>query len=306
MNPNTPLRRAARRAFGNAYLLLTFMALFWAGNQVLGRAVTGHVPPILFSFLRWALAAIIILPAAWPYLRRDWPVLRANWMLLAFLGIIGGGIFNTLQYIGLNYTTALNGLVLNSTGPIFIAIACFFIFGDRLTPIQMLGTVLSFTGVMVVIADGNFEALLNLTLNRGDLILLVAMASTGLYTAYLRKRPNIHWLSFLAAQFVAAALFNVPLVIAEAAMGARPELTLFSFLAIAYVAIFPSIVSYFCFIRGVELIGGVRAGIFIHLIPLFGALLAVGLLGEPLLTSNVIGFILIIAGVALTSRKPSD
>jgi drug/metabolite transporter (DMT)-like permease len=303
MTFNASLRRAAVSTFGNAYLLLTFMALFWAGNQVLGRAVAGHIPPVLFSFARWTLAALIVLPFAWPYLKRDWPELRANWKLLTFLGVLGGGAFNTLQYIGLNYTTALNSLVLNSTGPIFIAITCFLIFGDRLTFVQLLGTALSFIGVMVVITRGSLEMLTGLTLNRGDLILLLAMSTTGLYTAFLRKRPNIHWLSFLCAQFVASSLFNVPLAIAEGFTGARPELTLFTILSVAYVAIFPGVVSYLCYIRGVELIGGVRAGIFMHLIPLFGALLAVGLLGEPLLMSHIVGFVLIIGGVALTSRK---
>lgn len=299
------LRRLADKAFNNAHLLLSLMALFWAGNQVLGRAAAGHIPPVALSFLRWSLAALIVLPFALPHLRRDWPVVREKWLFLGFLGVIGGGAFNTLQYIGLNYTTALNSLVLNSTGPILIAIACVVIFKDRLTVRQMLGTVVSMAGVLVVVSRGELELLMTLSLNRGDLLILFAMFITAIYTAYLRLRPNIHWITFLFCMFLASGLFNLPLVLIEMiAFGKFVQPTIFTVLAIGYVSIFPSILSYFCFTRGVELIGGVRAGIFMHLIPLFGALMAIGLLGEPLALFHIVGFALILGGVALTSRKP--
>jgi drug/metabolite transporter (DMT)-like permease len=299
------LPRLAEKAFDNAYLLLSLMALFWAGNQVLGRAVAGHVPPVALSFLRWSLATLILLPFAMPHLRRDWPVVRQKWLFLGFLGVIGGGAFNTLQYIGLNYTTALNSLVLNSMAPIMIAIACVLLFKDRLTVTQMVGTVISLTGALVVVARGKPEVLATLSLNRGDLMILFAMAITAVYTAYLRLRPEIHWITFLFTMFLASGLFNLPLVLIEMfVFGQFVQPTLFTVLAIAYVSIFPSILSYLCFTRGVELIGGVRAGIFMHLIPLFGALMAIGLLGEPLAAFHIVGFVLILTGVALTSRKP--
>jgi drug/metabolite transporter (DMT)-like permease len=297
------LHRLAASAFNNAYLLLVFMAFFWAGNQIVGRAAAGHIPPVALSFLRWSLATALVLPFAWTHLQRNWPIVRDNWHFLAFLGVIGGGAFNTLQYIGLNYTTALNALVLNSTGPILIALSCFVIFGDRLAFNQVAGTLVSTIGVLVVISQGSLAVLLSLTLNKGDLLLLLAMSTTGVYAAYLRQRPKIHWLSFLFSLFFASALFNAPLVLIEIYLGFRFELSPFTVLAVGYVAIFPSILAYMCFTRGVELIGAVRAGIFLHLIPLFGALLAIGLLGEPLRAYHVIGILLILAGVALTNRK---
>lgn len=299
------LRRLASKAFDNAYLLLTMVAVFWAGNQVLGRAAAGEIPPVALSFLRWTLATLIVLPFALPYLMRDWPVLREKWLFVGFLGVIGGGAFNTLQYIGLNYTTALNSLILNSAGPILIAVACVLIFKDRLTVAQIAGTIISMAGALVVVSRGEPETLLTLTLNKGDLLILFAMTITAIYTAYLRLRPAIHWITFLFCMFLASGLFNLPIVLVEMFVyGKYVQPTLFTFLAIAYVSIFPSILAYLCFTRGVELIGGVRAGIFMHLIPLFGALMAIVLLGEPLATFHVVGFILIIAGVALTSRKP--
>jgi drug/metabolite transporter (DMT)-like permease len=297
------LRRLTTRLYDNAYLLLSFMALCWAGNQVLGRAVAGHIPPIAYSFLRWSLATVIVFPFALPYVRRDWPVIRTHWRYLAFVGAIGGGLFNTLQYIGLNHTTALNSLVLNSTGPIFIAIASFLIFRERLTLRQAGGTAVSMGGVLGIITKGDLDVLHTLAFNIGDLLLLTGMATNGIYTALLRDRPVIHWLSFLFMLFLVSALVVLPFLMWEIATGARMEVSSFTLAALAYVAIFPSVVAYICLTRGVELIGANRSGIFLHMIPLFGALLAIGLLGEPLRVYHVVGFALILCGVALASRK---
>jgi drug/metabolite transporter (DMT)-like permease len=297
------LRRLTTRVYDNAYLLLNVMALCWAGNQVLGRAVAGHIPPITYSFLRWSLATLIVAPFALPHVWRDWSVIRTDWRYLTFVGAIGGGLFNTLQYIALNRTTALNSVVLNSTGPIFIAMASFVIFHDRLTVRQASGAAVSMAGVLGIISKGDLEVLHALTFNDGDLLLLTGMATNGIYTALLRDRPAIHWLSFLFVLFLVSALVVLPFLVWEIASGARMQVTSFTLAAVAYTAIFPSIVAYICLTRGVELIGANRSGIFMHMIPLFGALLAIGLLGEPLRVFHVIGFALILCGVALASRK---
>ena len=246
---------------------------------------------------------MIVLPSRFPHVRRDWPVIRTRWRYLAFVGAIGGGLFNTLQYIGLNHTTALNSVVLNSTGPIFIAMASFLIFRERLTLRQAGGTAVSMAGVLGIITKGDLDVLHTLAFNNGDLLLLTGMATNGIYTALLRDRPVIHWLSFLFMLFLVSALVVLPFLMWEIASGARMEVTSFTLAAVGYVAIFPSVVAYICLTRGVELIGANRSGIFLHMIPLFGALLAIGLLGEPLRVFHVIGFALILCGVALASRK---
>lgn len=291
------------RLYDNAVLLLVGMALFWAGNQVLGRAVVGQIPPVLYAFLRWAGATLLILPFAWPHLARDAPVIATRWRYLLAIGVVGGGLFNTLQYIGLNHTSAMNSLVLNSTGPIFIGLACFIAFRDRISLRQMAGIAISMSGVLVIITRGDLAALQSFTLNPGDLLILVGMATNGFYTAYLRQRPKIHWLSFLFCLFLVSALFNLPLMLWEWSTGAAMIVSPFTLGAIAYVAIFPSILAYICFTRGVELIGGVRAGTFLHLIPVFGAALAIGLLGEPLGLYHLAGLALILAGVTLATAK---
>lgn len=298
------LARLGRSAYANAFLLLSLVSLFWAGNQIVGRAVAGEVPPILLGCLRWVLATLFILPFAWRSLKSDWPVVRANLGFLAFLGIVGGGAINTLSYIGLNYTTATNALILNSSAPIFIVLFCYLIFGDRISRLQTVGIAVSIAGVLTVVLGGDFSALTSVSLNRGDLLVMLGMASWGVYTAFLRKRPPIAPLSFAATTFAAAALANMPLVAIEALVSYPPRPSLFALLAIGYAGIFPSVIAYMFYNRSVELIGGSRAGVYTHLVPVFGAVLAFVFLGETPGLYHAVGFALILAGIWLASRAP--
>jgi len=297
-------RRLLTALFNTPYLLLTLTPLFWGGNFVLGRGVHEFFPPIALACIRWTLAFLIILPFAWPHLRRDWPVIRRHWPWLVFLGATGAGSFNTLTYIGLNHTPALNALVINSSGPVMIALASFIFFSDRLTPRQIFGIGISLVGVIVVVSKGDLQALAQLQFNNGDLWVLAAMAVWGVYTAFLRKRPaEIHWLSLAAALFGVAAAINIPLFAWENAYVRSLTLSTEALLAIGYVAIFPSILAYVFYTRGVELIGGNRAGVFLHLIPLFGSTLAILILGEQPLWSHAAGFALILSGVTIAARQ---
>lgn len=291
------------RAFGNAYLLLSLTALFWAGNQVIGRAVAGHVPPVALAFLRWSLAAVLMLPVCWPHLRRDWPNLRAEMPHLVLLTVTGSATFNTLQYIGLNYTTAINSLVLNSAAPILIAIACFGIYGDRLKASQLTGILVSTAGVLIVLTRADVATVTGLSFNRGDVLIIFTMVLWGIYTALLRKRPDAHWTSFAFILYALAGVFNFPFFVWEHWSGWRLQPTLETALAVLYVAIFPSVLAYTFYLRGVELIGGQRAGAMIHLVPLFGTLMSVAFLKEPLQIYHLVGFALILGGVTLAARK---
>lgn len=296
------ISRLSQKLYANAYLLLALTALFWAGNFVLGRGVHDHVPPIALAWARWSLAALIILPFALPYMKRDWQVIRANLPILLFFGVIGVGAFNTLSYTGLNYTTALNALVLQSSGPIMIVLVSFAIFGDGISPRQAIGITLSLTGVLVMVARGDVSVLAGFELNRGDLLLLLALALWGLYTAFLRKRPEIHWLSFACTTFFIGALVNTPFYVWEHLTLRQLQFDTQTLAAIAYVSVFPSVLAYICFNRGVELIGANRAGVCLHLVPLFGAILAIALLGEQPKPYHFAGVALILAGVTLAAR----
>jgi len=298
------VRRALTALFNQPYVLLTLTPLFWGGNFVLGRGVHEFFPPIALASIRWTLAFLIILPFALPHLRRDWPEIRQHWPWLVFLGATGAGSFNTLTYIGLNHTPALNALIINSSGPVMIALASFLFFSDRLTARQVLGIGLSLIGVIVVVSKGDLQALTQLAFNTGDIWVLGAMCVWGVYTAFLRKRPaSIHWLSLAACLFGVAAMINWPLHAWEHAYVRSLTLSTDAILAIGYVAIFPSILAYVFYTRGVELIGGNRAGVFLHLIPLFGSTLAILVLGEQPLWSHGVGFALILTGVTIAARQ---
>lgn len=293
----------ARSSGSIAYLLVAISALCWSGNHILGRAIAGHVPPLAISAVRWLLPAIVLWPFARPYLARDWPAMREHWKLLLFLGIIGGALFGAMQYIGLQYTTAINVSVLNSLAPVLIGVAGVALFRDRLTARQILGIAVSSAGVLVIISKASLTAIGNLGFNWGDLIILFNMVMWAVYSACLRLRPPLHWLSFTFTIAVISGVATLPFWILEHMGGLTLQPTLLTVGALAYVSIFPSLVAYACWNRGVELIGANRAGVFLHLVPLYSALLAGLLLGELLMPYHVAGFLLILSGVWLAARK---
>jgi drug/metabolite transporter (DMT)-like permease len=288
---------------GNPYLLLALAGLCWSGNHIIGRAVAGHVPPFGLSTARWLLPALVLLPLAKPHLERDWPLIKAHWRILLFLSLTGGALFSALQYLGLQYTSALNVSVFNSLVPVLIVAAGAVIFGDRLTLPQMLGILTSLAGVLAIVTRLDFAALAGLAFNGGDLIILFNMGAWAVYSSYLRLRPVIHWASFLLVMAVASCLMTAPLFAWEHLSGFTFQPTLLTVGAILYVAIFPSVIAMAAWNGGVDLIGPNRAGPFLHLVPLYSAVLAYGLLGEQLRTYHLLGFALILCGVYFAARR---
>ena len=286
------------------YLLLSITALCWAGNAIVGRLAAGHIPPVTLSFLRWAFAFLIILPFAWKHLVRDWGAIRSHLGTMIVLSITGIGGFNTLQYWALEHTQALNTLLLQSAGPLFVAVWSLILLGVRLTLAQACGIVLSLTGVLVILLHGDLTSLASIQFNEGDIIFTVAMVIFGLYSVLTLKRPNIHGLSFVGFTFGCGAACLIPLWIWE--LFSRPvmQLDTANLLTLFYVAVFPSTLAYLCFNRGVQLIGANRAAPFFHVVPVFGAAMAMVFLGERPQLFHVIGFALVLTGVFVASRKP--
>jgi drug/metabolite transporter (DMT)-like permease len=289
--------------FDQPYLLLSLTSLFWAGNVVLGRFVVGHIPPITLSFIRWLGAFAVLLPFAARHLVRDWPVIRRHAWLLAFFALTGFSAYNTMAYYGLQFTTAINGLLLQSVAPLFVALWTFVLFRDRLTLRQACGICISLSGVVVIICHGKLDVLLNIAFNPGDIWFVGALFIYGFYAAILRKRPAIHPLSFLAVGMGGAALFLVPLVIMELASGRTLAFDAESLMSFAYICIFPSLLGYLFLNRGIELIGANRAAPFIHLVPVFGSVLAIVLLGERFEVFHAVGYGLVFAGITVATRK---
>ena len=288
------------------YILLSLTALFWAGNAIVGRAVAGEFPPMALSQLRWLFAFIIVLPFAWRHVRRDWPLIRPAMGILMVFGLTGMAAFNGLQYTALNYTTALNSVLLQPVMPLLIAACAFALYRDRLSIAQIAGITVSLAGVVIIVSGGDVSTLTGLSLNIGDVLLLAAFVVYAFYSALLKKRPAIHWLSMLAVTFAWGAIILVPVSAIEWALGARVAPTLSSFLALAYVVLFPSLFAFICFNRGVELIGPNRAGPFFHLLPLFGTFMAIFFLGERFTAFHAAGAALIFGGIVLASRKQGE
>jgi drug/metabolite transporter (DMT)-like permease len=287
------------------YLLLTITALCWAGNAIVGRHAAGHIPPVTLSFLRWGLAFLIILPLAWRHLVRDWATIRAELGNMIFLSLTGIAAFNALQYWALEHTQALNTLLLQSAGPLFVAVWSLILLGVRLTPAQALGVMLSLIGVLVILLHGDLTALGSIAFNKGDIIFTVALAIFGLYSVMSLKRPNIHGLSFVAFTFGCGAACLIPLLIFELYTRPLMQLDTANLLSLFYVAVFPSTLAYLCFNRGVQLIGANRAAPFFHVVPVFGSIMAIVFLGEKPQLFHFIGFALVLIGVFVASRKPA-
>jgi drug/metabolite transporter (DMT)-like permease len=287
------------------YLLLSLTALFWAGNAIVGRAAVGSFPPVSLSVARWVGAFLIVLPFAWRHFAGDWPAIRRQIGLMLILSATGIAAFNTLQYTALEYTTAINLLLLQSSGPLFVAMWSLLLFGVRPTLAQALGVLVSMTGVIVILTRGDLAALAGIELNFGDLIFTGALVIFGLYTVLMPRRPAIHATSFLAFIFGCGALCLLPVLAWELSSRPVPSVTAANFASFAYVAVFPSVLAYLCYNRGVRAIGANRAAPFIHFTPLFGSVLAIVFLGERPQMYHAVGYAMVLAGVIVAARKPA-
>jgi len=287
------------------YLLLSIAALCWAGNAIVGRLAAGHIPPVTLSFLRWSLAFLVIFPMARKHLKHDWPTIRASLGIMIFLSVTGISAFNTLQYWALEHTQALNTLLLQSALPLFVAVWSLTLLGVRLTPAQAIGVAVSLTGVLVILLHGDLTALTAIAFNKGDIIFTVALVIFGLYSVLSLKRPKIHGLSFVAFTFGCGAACLIPPLILELLLRPVMQMTTANLLSLAYVAVFPSTIAYLCFNRGVQLIGANRAAPFFHVVPVFGSVMAIVFLGERPQLFHFIGFVLVLIGVFIASRRTS-
>ncbi|MCP4933082.1 MAG: DMT family transporter [bacterium] len=290
-------------ALSNATLILSLTALFWAGNFVVGRGMHENIPPLAMATVRWFLAALIFSPFAIKHLRHDWPTIKCSFGVIFLLGLLGVGCFNSFAYIGLNHTTALNGLIMQSAGPVLILLGALFLYGEKINNRQIMGICISLVGVLVIVSKAVLGNLLALSLNKGDFWILAAMSIWALYTLLLRKRPDIHPVSFLAVTFWIGAIVNIPFFVWEHLNIRQLQITPESIVAIYYISVFPSIVAYLFYNRGVALIGAAKAGMFLHLVPMFGSVLAIIFLGEQLHLYHALGFGLILLGVTTAVRS---
>lgn len=287
------------------YLLLSLTSLFWAGNIVLARHVGSHVPPLTLTAIRWFGVFFILLPFALPHLKRDWPALRARLPLMLLLSATGFAYNNAISYWAMQHTQALNALLIQSAGPLFVALWSLMLFGVRLTGAQSAGIAISLAGVLTIFLRGDLWALASISFNRGDVMFASSLVSFGLYSALIPRRPRTHQLSFISFTTCCGAMMLVPFSMWELSSGATLQLDALTLATLAYVLVFPSTLAYLFYNRGVMLIGPNRAAPFFHLVPVFGSAMAILLLGERLQPFHLAGYALVLAGVVIASRRAS-
>jgi drug/metabolite transporter (DMT)-like permease len=286
------------------YLLLSLSALFWAGNWVIGRAMRLEIPPVAMGFWRWALALAILLPFTFAELRANRKLLRDNWIRLAVLGSFGATAFNTMIYVGLQHTAATNGVLFNSVSPILIILFSWIALREGISFRQAMGVAASLAGIAIMIARGEVQTLAGLQFNQGDLWLFSAMNLWALYTVILRRRPlALSPSGFLAAILLCGLPWLLPFYLWEIWARGGFELGLASVGALAYYGTLPSVVAYLFWNRGVAQVGANKAGLFAHLIPVFGAVLSILFLGESLHGYHLAGAGMIFLGIYLTTAK---
>lgn len=287
--------------------LLVLPPLFWAGNALVGRAVAGDIPPVSLSFWRWVAAALLILPFTARSILRHWPVLRQRWRVVVALGVFSVAAYNTLLYLALQTTTAINATLVGTSLPLMVLVLARLWLDEPIRARQMAGILVSALGLLAVVAKGDLLVLARLEFTPGDLLMLLATLSWSLYSVLLRRYPlPVPAFTLLAVLIVVGLAFIAPLYAWEIAHGVTFALEAKAFGAIVYTALFASLAAYYFWNRGVAAVGAAVAGQFTYLIPLFTAVLAVLLLDEAFRWFHALGGALIFAGIGLAtgaSRK---
>ena len=286
----------------NPYTLLVLTTLFWAGNAVAGKFAAGVISPVALTTARWVIACAAFYILARPHLKTDWALVRQHLPLLFTLGALGLAAFNFGFYWALNYTTAINVTIEQSAMPVLIILANYLFFSQRITPLQAVGVLLTISGVLVTATRGDPLTVLETGVNRGDALMMLCVLLYGSYTVALRFRPDIHWTTLMFTLTFSAALFSLPFYALEIVQDGFTMPSTEAWAIIAYTAIFPSMASQLFFIRGVAMLGANRASLFINLVPIFGAILAVLILGESFRAFHMTGLLLVLGGIAMAER----
>lgn len=287
----------------NPYVLLTLTALFWSGNMVVGRAIREDVAPFALAMGRWVIVFALITPFIWREIRPSLAVIRAHFRILLILGVLGVGAYNTLAYLALQHTTATNASLLNSFIPVATVGFAWLLMGRRLGLREAIGIAVSLCGVLVIVGKGDWHSVMGLALNRGDLWMLAAVLIWGLYTVLLDRRPKgLSPFLFLWVLTAVGLVALFPFFILEWHFSAPISLSSEAWLAWLYIGLFPGFLGYVFYNAGVAAVGPAKAALFIHLMPVFGSLLAALFLGERLHTFHLAGIMLVFLGIALVMK----
>ena len=288
-----------------AYFMLTLCAFFWSGNFIVGKFATLYeVPPLTLNFLRWLIVWIILIPFTFRDILKNIKVIKKNFYPILLMSITSISIFNSVVYYSLNFTQVLNGALMISTIPVLIVFISFLFKTEKINFSQVLGLILSITGVLTIITRLDFTKLIHLDLNKGDLWLLVAMLSWAIYSTMLRThKTDLKYLSFISVIVSIGLIFLFPQFLLEINNHQIIRFNFPVFLITTYVVLFAGLGSYVLWNKAVVIVGPNKAGIFLHLMPVFSSFMAIFLLNEKLMNFHIIGAIIIIIGIYLSSKK---
>lgn len=298
IQPVNPLDRVS------PYVLLVLTTLFWGANFNVARAVSEQIPPLGLSFWRWAIAFLILLPFVLRPMRRHWPEVRRHWLLVLALSAFGVAGFNSLVYLGLQTTSATNGTIMQSINPIFIILLSALVLGEKTTMRQWLGIIVSLSGVLSILSRGDIHTLTRLDFHAGDLFVLCSVVVWGIYTVLLRKLPaELKGLPVLGYTVLLGTLIILPFYALETLQGRPMPLSTVSVSSVLFVALFPSVLSFLFWNHATQKIGANRTGQFAHLVPTFGILIAITVVGERLQGFHLVGIALVVCGLVLANFK---
>ena len=288
----------------NAYIFLILATLFWSGNFIVGKAASlFEIPPFTLNFYRWTFAWIILAPFTLKEIFRKRYYIINNIKLILILGITSITVFNSIVYYSLNFTQVISGVLMISTIPVMIIFFCWVFKIEKTNFYQILGVFFSLMGVVVIVTNADINKLLNLNFNKGDLWMVVAMFSWAMYSALLRKKKfKLSQISLLQTIISAGLILLLPAYLIEMTLGYRVNIHLPFILTLTYVVLFPGLASFFFWIKGIAIIGSNRSGIFLHLMPIFSTIMAMLIFKEKFMTFHLIGAILIITGIILSSK----
>ena len=287
-----------------AYIFLILATLFWSGNFIVGKAASlFEIPPFTLNFYRWTFAWLILAPFTLKEIFPKKNYIINNIKLFLILGVTSITVFNSIVYYSLNFTQVISGVLMISTIPVMIIFFCWVFKIEKTNFYQILGVFFSLMGVVVIVTNANISKLLNLNFNKGDLWMVVAMFSWAMYSALLRKKKfKLSQISLLQTIISAGLILLLPAYLIEMALGYKVDIHLPFILTLTYVVLFPGLASFFFWIKGISIIGSNRSGIFLHLMPIFSTIMAMFIFKEKFMIFHLIGAILIITGIILSSK----
>ena len=288
-----------------AYFFLLLTVTFWAGNFIVGKFASFYeVPPFSLNFYRWFFAWLILSPFTIPEILKNKNYIKENYKLFLVLGVTSITIFNSIVYYSLNFTQVISGVLMISTIPVMIMFISSILKIERTNIFQILGVLFSFTGVILIITKANLEILKNLDFNKGDITMVIAMFSWALYSTLLKKQTyKLSQLSLLQVIISFGLLFLIPIYFIEYQLGFRIQLEKPFVMILSYVVLFPGLASFILWIKGISLIGANRSGVFLHLMPILSAIMAMIIFNEKFMLYHVLGAIFILTGIILSNRK---